>query len=58
MIDQCFVWFWSAMVFGSVAWYGYLLFHVGIKGGGDIIRMTRALAARPDASEAPPPNQR
>jgi len=58
MIDQCFIWFWTAMVFGSVAWYGYLLFHVGIKGGWDIVRMIRVLSARPDQPEAPAPNRR
>jgi hypothetical protein len=38
-----FKWFWSAMVFASITWYAYLLFHVGIRGGFDIVRMARAL---------------
>jgi len=40
--------FWSAMIFGSIAWYAYLLFHVGWRGGKDIIYMARTLAARQD----------
>jgi len=36
--------FWTAMLWGSVAWYSYLLFHVGWRGGRDIIRMARSLS--------------
>ena len=46
MIDKFFIAFWTLMVFASIAWYGYLLFHVGIKGGRDIVRMIRALSGR------------
>ncbi len=41
-----FIGFWTAMVFASIAWYSVLLFTVGWKGGCDIIRMARALAAQ------------
>ncbi len=58
MIDQFFIGFWTAMVFGSVAWYSYLLFHVGIKGGRDIVRMIRVLSARSDQAEASAPDRR
>jgi hypothetical protein len=57
MIDEAFKWFWTAMVFASVAWYAYLLFHVGIRGGWDIFRMTRALsrpADKPESGERQP----
>ncbi len=40
--------FWTTMVFASIAWYTYLLFHVGIKGGWDILRMARAIGDRPE----------
>jgi len=36
--------FWTAMIWGSIAWYSYLLFHVGWRGGRDIIRMARNLS--------------
>ncbi len=49
-MDEVFKWFWTAMVFASIAWYAYLLFHVGIRGGLDILRMVRALSG-PGAEE-------
>jgi hypothetical protein len=41
-----FVLFWSAMIFGSIAWYGFLVFYVGAKAGREIIEMTRRLGKR------------
>ena len=38
--------FWSVMVFASIAWYGFLIFYIGIKGGLEILRMTRTLGKR------------
>lgn len=38
--------FWTVMIFASIAWYSYLLFHVGWRGGKDIISMARSLRAR------------
>ncbi|HMJ24525.1 MAG TPA: hypothetical protein VK475_01790 [Pyrinomonadaceae bacterium] len=51
MIDL-FVVFWTAVIFTSIAWYGFLLFYVGFKGGREIIAMTKALDKRnaPDQS--------
>ncbi len=46
MIEKFFIAFWTVMVFASIAWYGYLLFHVGIKGGRDIVRMIRILSGQ------------
>jgi len=57
MTDNPFVWFWAAMIFASILWYSYLLFHVGIKGGFEIFRMTRTLSEKPQekpADEKPP----
>jgi hypothetical protein len=45
MLDNLFLGFWTTMVFASIAWYAYLLFHVGVRGGFDIVRMMRALSA-------------
>ena len=41
-----FVVFWTVMIFASIAWYGFLLFYVGIKGGREIRAMTRAFDKR------------
>ncbi len=47
-MNGIYVWFWSALIFASIAWYAFLLFYVGAKGGVDIVRMTRTLAKRRD----------
>ena len=47
MMKNPFVWFWMLMIFLSIAWYGVFLFYVGIKGGYEIVQMTRNLSRRP-----------
>jgi hypothetical protein len=47
-MSSVFVIFWTAMVFGSIAWYAFLLFYIGAKGGKEITEMTRTLAKRPE----------
>lgn len=42
MIDL-FLLFWTVMIFTSIAWYGFLLFYVGAKGGREIKELTRTL---------------
>lgn len=39
-----YAWFWAVLVFSSIIWYTYLLFHVGWRGGRDIITMARELS--------------
>jgi len=46
IVDSMFRWFWAVMIFSSIAWYGLLLFYVGIKGGFEIVRMATALKGR------------
>ena len=46
-MNDPFVWFWTVMIFASVAWYAILLFYVGIKGGYEIVRMAQNLSKRP-----------
>jgi hypothetical protein len=41
-----FVVFWSVMIFASIAWYGFLIFYVGFKGGREIRAMTQTLSHR------------
>lgn len=42
-----FVIFWAALIFGSIAWYAFLVFYVGIKAGREIDVMTTDLKNRP-----------
>ena len=46
-----FVVFWTVMIFLSIAWYGFLIFYVGIKGGKEIGALARTLDER-DATKA------
>jgi hypothetical protein len=52
-MNDLFLLFWSVMIFASIAWYGFLLFYVGFKGGREIIAMTKAFDQR-DAQEKKP----
>ena len=47
-MEKALLWFWTAMIFLSIAWYGLLLLYVGLRGGGEIVQMTRNLTARHD----------
>jgi hypothetical protein len=46
-MNDLLIWFWTAMVFSSIAWYAFLLFYVGGKGGYEIVQMTKDLSNRP-----------
>jgi len=54
MIDTFFIAFWTLMVFASIAWYAFLIFYLGIKGGTEIKRMIRALAKRDEGRQPSP----
>ena len=56
-MNPYFVWFWTAMIVASIGWYALMLFVVGFKGGGDIVRMVRALS-RHSAREQTVPQDR
>ena len=43
--------FWTLMIFGSIAWYAFLLFYVGWKGGKEFREMTKKLGERPAERE-------
>ena len=47
-MSTLFVILWTFLVFSSIAWYAFLLFYIGAKGGKEIREMTKALAARPE----------
>lgn len=38
--------FWAILLFGSIAWYGFLVFYVGLKAGKEIRDLTRSLSKR------------
>lgn len=38
-----FVIFWSVLIVGSIAWYAFLVFYIGIKAGREIKALTRSL---------------
>ena len=52
MIDL-FVVFWTVMIFLSIAWYGFLLFYVGFKGGNEIRTLTKTLGRRDEPRRGP-----
>jgi hypothetical protein len=37
---------WTVLIFASIAWYAFLLFYVGYKGGREVIQLARTLGAR------------
>lgn len=45
-MNEFWIPFWAAMIFASIAWYGFLVFYVGYKGGREIKEMTKTLGAR------------
>ncbi len=51
---ELFVMFWTVMILTSIAWYGFLLFYIGYKGGRELKIMTKTFAER----DGQPPNRR
>jgi len=47
------VWFWAVLLFASIAWYGFLVFHVGWKAGREIRSMTSMLERRLPPGDGP-----
>lgn len=43
--------FWTIMLFASIAWYAILLVYVGVKGGREIVQMTRSLTGRREGDD-------
>lgn len=38
-----FILFWAALIFSSIAWYGFLVVYLGIKAGRELRQMTKLL---------------
>jgi hypothetical protein len=45
-MDNFWLWFWTIMIFSSIAWYGFLVFFIGFKGGKEIKTMVKDLEQR------------
>jgi hypothetical protein len=50
-MNDIFIWFWTILIFVSIAWYGFLVFYIGAKGGGELRTMMKTLDERPDDKE-------
>lgn len=53
-MNDPFVWFWTLMIFASIAWYGFLLFYVGFKGGRELRHLTKEFSQRSESETAKP----
>ena len=42
-----FVLFWSVLLFGSILWYAFLVFYIGLKAGREILTLLKTLGASP-----------
>lgn len=49
---------WTILVFSSIAWYAFLLFYIGYKGGVEIRQMTKDLGERNDAAAQNKPDEK
>jgi hypothetical protein len=45
-MNDPWVWFWTVMIFASMAWYGFLVFFIGFKGGKEIKTMVKDFEER------------
>ncbi len=43
-MNTAFIVFWAVLLFGSIAWYGFLVFYIGWKAGREIRELTRNLS--------------
>ncbi|HOM17903.1 MAG TPA: hypothetical protein PK777_07085 [Thermoguttaceae bacterium] len=49
-IEKALEIFWAVMIFASIAWYFFLLFYVGFKGGWEILRMGQRLDEKTESA--------
>ena len=42
-MKEILVIFWAVLIFASIAWYAFLVFYIGLKGGKEIRQMTKTL---------------
>jgi hypothetical protein len=53
-MNKLFLIFWTVMIFTSLAWYFFLIFYVGSKGGREIIVLAKELGGRRDTEPSNP----
>ncbi len=46
--------FWTVVTFGSIAWYGFLVFYIGVKAWREIRQLVRTLETRTPPAETRP----
>ena len=52
-IHDLLLWFWVAVIFGSILWWAFLFLQVGIMGAYELVGMIRRLS-RSDRNKEPP----
>lgn len=45
-MNSLFLVFWTVLIASSIAWYGFLVFYIGLKAGREILALMRTLADR------------
>lgn len=45
-MNDLLIFIWTILIFASVAWYTFLLYYIGVKGGMEIVQMAKNLKAR------------
>lgn len=51
-MTTAFLIIWAALIFASIAWYGFLVFYVGLKAGRDIRTLIRHREDEPPSDSA------
>ena len=51
-MPQLWIAFWAVVIFGSIAWYAFLLFYIGVKAWQEIGQLIRTLEARKPLGKA------
>ena len=45
-MNTVLIYFWAALIFASIFWYGFLVFHIGIKAGREIRELVQTLSRK------------
>lgn len=45
-MNDVLIFVWTILIFASVAWYTFLLYVIGVKGGREIVQMAKNLKER------------
>jgi hypothetical protein len=51
-LNHFFLIIWTVLIFVSIAWYGFLIFYIGFKGGREIKAMTRTFSQKDKEKDA------